>query len=81
MESTIHFSVAQYPDINPKENPIFFHCLAMATGAELMNIRHRTKAGLAEAKKMASSWVQTQRFCHRIIKRLQFHLRIQCSPS
>jgi DNA invertase Pin-like site-specific DNA recombinase len=51
LDSNIHFRLAQYPDINPKENRLFILSLAIAAEAELLNIRRRTKDGLAEASR------------------------------
>jgi len=51
LESSVHFRVVAYPDIDPKQNHLFFLLLAVAAEVELMQIRERTKAGLAEAKR------------------------------
>ncbi len=50
LESKVDFRVIEYPNIDPKENPMFFIMLAIVAQMELKNIRERTKAGLAIAK-------------------------------
>jgi len=50
LESPIHFRVATYPDMNPKENPEFFQMLGIVAEIQLKRIRASTKAGLAVAK-------------------------------
>lgn len=50
LESPIHFRVAAYPDMNPKENPEFFQILGLVAEMQLKRIRASTKAGLAVAK-------------------------------
>jgi len=48
--STVHFRVAAYPDMDPKEHPEFFQLLGMVAEITLRRIRASTKAGLAVAK-------------------------------
>lgn len=48
--SPVHFRVAAYPDMDPKEHPEFFQLLGMVAEITLRRIRASTKAGLAVAK-------------------------------
>ena len=50
LESPIHFRVAAYPDMDPKEHPEFFQMLGLVAEMQLKRIRASTKAGLAVAK-------------------------------
>lgn len=51
LESNVHFRVVEFPTIDPKKDPFFFHVLAATGELELKHIRERTKAGLAEARR------------------------------
>ena len=50
LKSPIDFRVGAYPDMNPKENKVFFHVLGLVAEITLDRIRASTKAGLAVAK-------------------------------
>jgi len=50
LKSPIDFRVAAYPDMNPKENKVFFQILGLVAEITLDRIRESTKAGLAVAK-------------------------------
>jgi DNA invertase Pin-like site-specific DNA recombinase len=50
LKSPIDFRVATYPDMDPKENKVFFQILGLVAEITLDRIRASTKAGLAVAK-------------------------------